>query len=126
MGVSERALQIGQKAGARLTAVDLTYTRAGSDPVNLTGTQGKKLWKIQEQGRPVVMVRSVDFLIDVEDLVIDGTPAEPAEFDTIARVIGSKTYTYRVLDLGKTIPFFSYADTGQTRYRIHTKLDKVE
>ena len=126
MGAFERALAIGQKAGAKLTAVDLTYTRAGSDPVALKGSQGQKLWKTQEPGRPVVMVRSVDFLIQVADLVIDGLETEPQEMDLISRQIGSKTYIHKVLKLGRDIPFFSYSDTGQTMYRIHTKFLKVE
>lgn len=125
-GPFERALAIGQAAGARLTAASLTYTRAGSDPVPLTGTQGKSLWKIQDPGKPVVMVRSVDFLIQVSELVIDGLETEPAEGDVIARLIGSRTYTHKVLKPGRDIPFFSYSDTGQTRYRIHTKLMTVE
>lgn len=127
MGAFERALAIGQKAGAKLTAVDLTYTRAGSDPLeNLKGSQGQKLWKTQEPGRPVVMVKSVDFIVQVADLVIDGLETEPALNDRITRQIGSRNYVYRVLPMGKDIPLFDYSDTGQTVYRIHTKLDKVE
>lgn len=122
----ERALAVGGRGGLKINRAALTYTRAGFDAVTLTGSQGKKLFKIQEPGKPVVIVQSVDFLIDVNDLVINGTATEPAEYDEISRVIGTKNRVYKVLLLGKNIPFFEFTDTGQAIYRIHTKLDRIE
>ncbi|WP_417625135.1 hypothetical protein [Paremcibacter congregatus] len=126
----ERALAVGLKGGLALSRAALTYTRPvpGDDPltVSLTGTQGKKLFKIQEPGQVVVVVKSVDFLIAVADLVVDDVATEPAKYDEIARVIGTKKRIYKVLPMGKEIPLFEYADTGQTVYRIHTKFDREE
>lgn len=118
----ERALAVGLKGGLALSRAALTYTRAGSDAVSLTGSQGKKLFKIQEPGGPVVIVKTVDFLIDVDELEIDGELTEPKRDDLIKRTIGTKYFVYKVLPPGKEIPVFEYSDPGQTVYRIHTKL----
>lgn len=126
VGAFERALAVGQKAALKINAVDLTYTRPHFDAVPLTGSQGKKLFKIQEPGKPIVIVKSVDFLIAVDALVIDGSPVEPAKYDEISRVIGTVKKIYKVLPMGDEIPLFEYSDSGQTVYRIHTKYDRKE
>ena len=123
LNVFETALAVGLKAGLKTNQTGLTYTRAGFDPVTLNGSQGKKLFKIQAPGRPVVIVKSVDWFIQVADLEIDGSPATPERNDVIKRTIGSNDYFYKVLPLGGEIPYFEYTDTGQTVFRIHTKFD---
>ena len=122
----ERALAVGCKGGLKINQAALAYTRAGSDAVTLTGSQGKKLFKIQEPGKPVVYVESVDFLILAADLVIDDAATEPLIYDEISRVIGSEKRIYKVLPMGREIPIFEYSDTGKTLFRIHTKFDRKE
>lgn len=128
MSVFEKALAVGLKAGLRAGRTSLTYTPAASpaSPIALYGVQGKKLWKIQKPGKPIVMVTSVDFLIEVADLVVDGSLIIPERDDTITRRMSSFDLIYRILPLDNSIPLFSYCDTGQTVYRIHTKFDKKE
>lgn len=126
MGITELALAVGLKAGLKAGSTSLTYSRAGSDPVTLTGTQGKKKFRIQEPGQPVVIVESVDFLILVADLMIDSALTEPLRDDEISRVQGSTKFIYKVLPFAREIPFFEYSDTGKTVYRIHTKLFSQE
>lgn len=108
------------------TADSLTLIRSGFDPVPLMGTQGSKQFKVQDLGKPVVNVESVDFLILVADYQIDDVVTKPKKNDIIERTIGTVKKTYRVLPPGRDIPFFEYSDTGQTMYRVHTKLDKEE
>lgn len=128
MSVFEKALAVGLKAGLKAGRTSLTYTPVASpgSPIALYGVQGKKLWKIQDPGEPVVIVKSVDFLIEVADLTLDGVLLEPARDDTITRQRGSFNYIYKVLPMGKETPLFEYSDTGQTVYRIHTKYFKKE
>lgn len=128
MSVFEKALAVGLKAGLKAGKTSLTYTPAASpgSPIAVYGVQGKKLWKIQKPGKPIVMVTSVDFLIAVEDLAIDGSQIVPVRDDTITGQRGSVNYIYRVLPLDNSIPLYSFCDTGQTVYRIHTKFDKEE
>lgn len=127
MSVFEDVLAVGLQAGLSITATSLTYTRMGFDPVPLNGTQGKSSFKIQEPGQPVTVVESVDFLIEVANLEIDGSPVKPELSDRISREIGSTKYTYKVLPMGDEIPLFEYVDDGaKTVYRIHTKLDNEE
>lgn len=128
MSVFEKALAVGLKAGLKAGKTSLTYTPAASpgSPIALYGVQGKKLWKIQEPGKPVVIVESIDFLIQVSDLVLAATLIEPQRNDTITRQRGSFNYIYKVLPMGKETPLFEYSDTGQTVYRIHTKEFKKE
>lgn len=122
MSIHEKALALGLKAGARATRTALTYTRPDAvAPTDLKGTQGKKLFKIQEPGQPVTMVETVDFLILAADLVIDGSLTEPMEDDYITRIQGSKKNIFRVLSPGGDEPVFHYSDTGNTMLRIHTK-----
>ena len=122
----ERALAVGQRAAMKIHSLPLTYTRAGFDAVPLTGSQGKKLFKIQEPGKPIVMVQSVDFLIKAADLVIDDTATEPERYDEISHTIGTQKKTYKVLPMGREIPIFEYTDSGETVFRIHTKFDRQE
>jgi len=122
----ETAVAVGCNGGLKVNQAAITYTRAGFDAVPMNATQGKKLFKIQEPGKPVVIVQSVDFLIKVADLLIDETATEPAVYDEITRVFGTKKRIYKVLPMGKGIPIFDYLDTGHTVYRIHTKYDRIE
>lgn len=109
------------------TADSLTLTRPGAaEPTSLMGTQGTKMFKVEDLGKPVINVESVDFLILVADYKIDDVLTKPKRNDTIKRTIGSMKKTYKVLPLGRDIPLFEYSDTGQTMYRVHTKLDKEE
>ena len=122
MSIQERALALGLKAGARATRTALTYTRPGAvASTDLMGTQGKKLFKIQDPDQPAVMVETVDFLILAADLVIDGNVTEPMEDDYITRIQGGKKNIYRVLSPGGDEPIFEYSDTGRTMLRVHTK-----
>lgn len=125
MSIFERALAVGLKAGLKMSRVSLTYTPISDpgNPITLSGTQGKKLFKVQEPGNPIVIVESVDFLILVADLVIGVDLIKPERNDLISRVRGTKKLTYKVLPMGKGIPLYEYSDTGQTVYRIHTKFD---
>ena len=128
MSIFETALAVGLKAGLKMSRVSLTYTSISDseNPIPLKGTQGKKLFKIQKPGEPVVYVESVDFLILVADLVIDDTLTTPQRGDEISRVQDGEKFTYKVLPMGKELPFFQYSDTGKTVFRIHTKLFKQE
>tara|TARA_R110002095_G_scaffold11871_1_gene16343 strand:- start:932 stop:1327 length:396 start_codon:yes stop_codon:yes gene_type:complete len=128
MSVIENVLAVGLQAGLSLTATSLTYTSIADseNPIDLMGTQGKKLFKIQEPGNPIIVVESVDFLIFVSDLVLDGILIKPQRNDEIARIRGTKKLIYKVLPMGREIPFFEYSDTGQTVFRIHTKAFREE
>lgn len=126
MSAFETAVAVGCGGGLKINQAAITYTRAGFAAVPMTAAQGKKLFKIQEPGKPVVIVQSVDFLIKVADLLINGTAAEPAVYDEITRVFGTKQRIFKVLPMGKGIPIFDYMDSGQTVYRIHTKYDRQE
>lgn len=122
MGLLEDVLAVGLQAGLSLSATSLTYTREGFLPEAIDGTQGKRTFKIQEPGQPTIYVKSVDFLIQVADLKINGALTKPVEGDEIARVIGSTRYVYKVLPPSRETPFFDYSDPGKTVFRIHTKL----
>lgn len=99
----------------------VTYSR-GAASTSVNAVLGKDKSDFKDQlGNVRVETSDADFLINVADLTI---VSEPKQGDKIARVIGAKTYTYRVASLGGE-PCWRYSDPYQTKYRIHTKLDGV-
>ncbi len=101
----------------------VTYVR-GQSTVDVQATLGASEFERDGGGFPVTF-HSVDFLIDVADLEIDGLPTEPRRGDLIVDDGGGSydpPLTYELLDnLGG--PPWKYSDGGYRRtYRVHTKL----
>lgn len=119
MGFSE--LFSGALATLRGVAGEtVTYTR-GVHSVELSATLGNSRIEILEASGSVTVVDARDFLIAVEDLVLNSVAVTPRPGDTIAEECGGITYTYRVLDL-PTDQCYRFSDSGRTQFRIHAKL----
>lgn len=98
----------------------VTYTR-GANSVTLSASLGNSRIEIMESSGAVTVVDSRDFLIAVEDLVLNSVAVTPRTGDTITETCGGITYVYRVLDL-PTDQCYRFSDVGRTQFRIHTKL----
>jgi hypothetical protein len=62
-----------------------------------------------------------DFTITAADLVLDGSPVEPARGHSIVATIAGVQYTYKVmLEGGEEV--WSWSDSSQVRRTIHAKL----
>lgn len=95
------------------------YVR-GTSSISLPATLGSTDFQRDDGNGFAVNFQSVDFLIDVADLVIDGVPTEPQRGDRV--VVGEldEGGVHEVMsDLGG--PPYRFSDPYRRVYRIHTK-----
>jgi len=98
---------------------DVVYKR-GADSVELTGTKGQTVFEIEDSTGIVQRLQGWDWLFDPADVVLSGAAVTPAPGDKIEQTIGSTTYTYQVLDLGRQQCW--RLDPDRRSLRVHTKL----
>ena len=95
----------------------VTYTR-GSDSVDVMAVIGGSDLEIEQRDGSVIQFRSIDFLIRISDLELNGELTTPARSDLI-------TYAgkvYRVLPEPGLPHYRAATGYASSMYRIHTKL----
>lgn len=101
-------------------AQSITYKR-GSSAVRVPATIGRSTFEDAGGDQSLVRYESRDYLIDVQDLKLDGILTEPQAGDQIVEgVDASDGFTYEVM----TVPgegVWRYADQYRLAFRIHTK-----
>ena len=101
----------------------VTYRR-GDGSVSLTSVVGRSSIQILDQSGSGYQETLVDFVFDIDDLVISSVAILPERFDTIERSIeGDKTATYEVLTDGSRAAYD--IDPLRTQVRVHAKLKAV-
>lgn len=101
--------------------VTVTYRR-GSDSVSLTAIKGNQLLRITDNNGQVRTTRTdADFIVDLADLVLNGSAIEPTRGDFIDET-GSDSITrrYAVLSPGGIEPTHRM-DRERKTVRIHCK-----
>ena len=98
----------------------VTYER-GADSVDVTATSGASRIEMTSGDGSFTVIPARDYMIAVDDLVLNSVAVTPAPGDKITEECGGITYVYRVLDLGSE-PCYQFSDFGRTQFRIHTKL----
>lgn len=97
----------------------VTYSRAGIT-VSVLGTKGKTEAELSTENDLLIDASIQDWLIDAEDLVLNGVAVQPADGDTIAETVGTSTVTWEVRSPGDPEPTWRWADSFRRTYRIHT------
>ncbi|HBE68505.1 MAG TPA: hypothetical protein DDW52_10195 [Planctomycetaceae bacterium] len=92
----------------------VTYQR-GADSVDLLATQGSTDTE-NDSGAVVVQSRSIDWILEAADLLLNETEVLPEKGDRI--VVGSRIY--EVVDLGGE-PCFRWHGRDSLSLRVHTK-----
>jgi len=97
----------------------VTYKRGANSVTVNAGIAETTARTINEQGFEI-QVRAVDFLIEVDDLIILAANIKPDVGDTVTRTVNGETIIYEVL---KTIDEKEYRESDRygTIFRIHTK-----
>lgn len=111
---------LGQQQRA-FCAQTVFYVR-GNDSESFPATKGKSNHEITDSSGVLTNVETVDFLIDVADLELNGTAIEPKPGDLIVEGTLSEGIAYEVMGVAGGPPW-RWADSYRTRYRIHVKYD---
>jgi len=102
-----------------VAGVTVTYTR-GVHSVDVTATLGASRIEMTSGDGSFTVVPARDYMIAVEDLILNSVAVTPSPGDTIEEDCEGKTYVYRVMDLGSE-QCYQFSDFGRTQFRIHTK-----
>lgn len=118
----ERAVASLNRRMKQTRGFDVTYTRAGSDPVPLTAWAGRTDEPVatSQDGAVVASWSDRDFLMEAADL----GAIEPRVGDRITQVIGGGTKTFDVYAPAGHKPW-RWCDDGRTALRVHTVEKKV-
>lgn len=111
-----KALVAGARSALQLAGSSITYNRPGSGSVSITAIPGESTHEVERDGAIIDEVRSRDFLVVADDLVIGGEKVTPDRHDTITE----DGVTYTVLALGGEA-HWRWTDPTQAMIRIHTK-----
>lgn len=102
-------------------ATPVTYQRGG-DSVEVPATTGQTVFRFDDSAGATVRFVSRDFLIRVDDLVLNGTAIQPRRGDRVIETANGRVYTHEVMPFGNDEPEWRYSDPQRTTCRIHTKL----
>jgi hypothetical protein len=97
----------------------VTYVR-GDKSVALSATVGKTTFEIDDGYGVLVRHESRDFLILVDELILDGKKSLPERGDRIGELQGGKTVIYEITAPGRE-PCWRYSDPWRMTLRIHTQ-----
>jgi cytidylate kinase len=99
----------------------VTYQR-GAASVVVSATIGRTTFEVDRTLGIHEEIQSRDYLINAEDLVLDGNQVEPAAGDRIVELDGTKQFTYELSSPLGNEPAWRYSDDYRLTVRCHTKL----
>jgi hypothetical protein len=92
------------------------FYRRDSTSVEIPATIGKTVFKIEDEYGRIVHYESRDYLINAQDLVLNGTVVPPERGDEIV----DEGFVYEVMAPASE-PEWRYSDVFRNTLRIHTK-----
>lgn len=98
----------------------VTYSR-GSASVSVQATIGRTTFETDRQDGVHIDEQARDYVVTVDDLVLDGVPVEPRSGDHIVED-AAPALTYEVMAPEGVEQAWRYSDSHRLAYRIHTKL----
>lgn len=104
----------------RSNATRRVYYLRGASSVQLSATLGASDFQREDANGFPIQFKSVDFLFDAADLILDGAPATPQRGDQIIDGTLTAGVVYELMDNGGGPPW-RYADAYREVYRVHTK-----
>ncbi len=128
MGMLENGMLWLEQQRHRNMTVPVAYQRGGGPAVELDATLGKSTVKSQDDYGRLLHTVSTDFLIRVEDLIVDGQTVLPEAGDYIfyprASERNSNVGVYEVTAINGE-KCFRYSDINNKTFRIHTVQSSV-
>ncbi len=86
----------------------------------ITALAGRTDYEEETADGGLVRHQARDWIVKTADLVLASVEVLPQEGDMIAEIVGDKTATYRVLNVGGE-GCYRYCDPTRTLLRVHTK-----
>ncbi len=124
MGMLEDGMLWLEQQRHRNMTVPVAYQRGGGPAIELDATLGKSTFKSQDDYGRLINTVSTDFLVRVEDLIVDGQSVLPEAGDYIfyprASETNSKVGVYEVAAINGE-PCWRYSDINNKTFRVHTK-----
>lgn len=119
-----RILRAKQRVLRQLKADTGIVLDAGDFTIPVTARIGSTVFQVDTGEQFNTRIRSVDFLIAIEDLTHPDTLAlfEPQTGFVLSRTINGTVHKYQCLPPAQKEPSWRYSDTSLSEYRIHTKL----
>lgn len=115
----ERASNWLQEQRRRYASRTVTYVRGGRS-ADVLATIGRTTFEVDDGYGVLVRSESRDFLIQAEDLEIDGQRIVPQRGDRIRDAQASAVFVYEVTAPGQE-PCWRWSDAYHNTLRIHTK-----
>lgn len=84
-------------------------------------TKGKTAGELQTEHGMTLAADISDWIIPVNDLVLNGQKIEPEEGDQIVETLNGTEVVWEVASPGEPEPAWKYEDQYRQAYRIHTK-----
>lgn len=124
MNILAKASNWLERTRTRHATSPVRYLR-GEESVEVPASIGKTVFRLDREYGVTERIESRDYLILVEDLVLDGTRTIPRSGDRIQEVDGDKLHLYEVMAPGGE-PHYRFSDSYRLTYRIHTKFLRTE
>jgi hypothetical protein len=100
-------------------STEVVYTRVSAS-ATVPATIGRSTFQLDDGTGVITQVESRDYIVAVEDLVLDGEAIEPAPGDQIIEGDLDDGVKYEVMAIGGE-GCWRWANHLRTAYRIHTK-----
>jgi hypothetical protein len=104
------------KMGKAHASIKIEYVRVEAS-VCVRATKGRSEFEVTDTSGQLLRVETHDFIVQTDDLVLDGFEAEPKPGDLITEGEG----IYEVSSPGPGLPHWRWAGLHRCRRRIHTK-----
>jgi len=115
--ILSRATDMLNRVRGESISVAITYHR-GDDTIEMRATRGRTPYERSDEGGFTVQAATMDFIVLVSDMEIDGAAIRPRVGDTIEITPGGSIY--QVVDIGGIGCYQAIA--LDTCYRIHTAI----
>ena len=102
----------------------VVYVR-GTDSVEVSGTVGRTVFRVDKGYGVMERVEARDYLVLGSALTLNGAAILPSAGDRIREIEGDKAYVYEVMAPGGE-PCWRWSDPYRQTLRIHTKQVDVE
>lgn len=120
MGLMDRGARALVRRKKQADGRTVTYTRLAGGSLTLTAWLGETLYSqtTEEPGASVVW-GDRDYLCEVADLKLNGTPFEPAEGDRVAETMPDGTVAEFDIKTPTGEPPYRYSDQTRLVWRLH-------
>ncbi len=116
----EKAFKAARTSEKKLAGVSVTLRRDAYVSDMFVATVADTQFEEYQANNTVISNRSRDYIVDVEDYLVNGVCVTPVPGDVINEMINGKSCRFEVLALAGEQPY-SFMDRSRLVFRVHTK-----